>query len=98
MSADNFETVSEYLCGLDFHGGIVKVYGNEMSLDALLIDLLEKVISHSEVDVANSLDGKSDGVFARVKYSVLSGYVILKLKEIVSIFEFKYVLGFSGVN
>ena len=98
MSADNFKAVTEYLCRLNFHGGIVEVYRNEMSFDALFVDLLEEVIGHSEVDVAYSLDGKSDGVLAGVKYSVFSGNVILEFKEIISVFEFKYVLGFAGVN
>ena len=98
MTADNFKSVTENFCGKNFHGGVFKVGGNIMGFNAGCVYFFEEIDGHSEVNVANTFDGKTNGVFARIKNAVFAGAVIFEFEEIVSVFKCEYVFGFSAVN
>ena len=69
-----------------------------MSSDACGIDLLKEIDGHTEVDVTNTLDGKTYRVFAGIEHTVLAGAIILKEKQTVAVGQLVYVFGFSCVK
>ena len=69
-----------------------------MRLDASLIDLLEEVSGHAQVDLADSFDAETHRVRAGVEHPVNSGDVVFELEKVVPVLKCKDVLSLTCVN